>query len=216
MIGEVVKTAIDVAKEVGKKAAEISAETAKETAKDTGKSIIEKPVDITKRIDIVRTGSGINRAGIDITKRILPEVVKEVAGVDLTEVVKDYLNDLKAKSIFPETLAKAKMDISKLEIQSPERVAELQEDFDNKRDKLRKEWERMNNKEWPKYTEDVFSKNNILIRKKGEYFDAHHIQPLKLGGANDASNLTPLDVRKHIEVHSLNGSCRNLLDAFKG
>jgi len=45
------------------------------------------------------------------------------------------------------------------------------------------------------------------FRKAGDYFDAHHIQSLKLGGTNDASNITPLDYHKHQEIHSKTGSC---------
>lgn len=81
---------------------------------------------------------------------------------------------------------------------------------------LRKEWEELNHLEWPKYKEDVVNADGVVIRKAGQNYDAHHIQPLKLGGENIVTNITPLDMSNHKEVHSLNGSCRALVDAVKG
>ena len=216
MIGEVAKVVADVAKEVGKKAAEISAEAAKDVAKDAGKTLGEKPVDITKRIDISKAVPDISQKGIDITKRIQPELNKEVSGVDVKQAAKDYFKDLKTKSPCPETLSKTKLDITKLEIQSPERVQELREEFEDNKLTLRKEWEQLNSREWPRYKEDVYNENGIMIRKAGNCYDAHHNQPLQLGGKNEASNLTPLDIRQHSEIHSKNGSCNKLVEAVKG
>ena len=216
MIGEVAKVVADVAKEVGKKAAEISADAAKEVAKDVGKTVGEKPVDITKRIDISKAVSDISQKGIDITKRIQPEFNKEVFDIDVKQAEKEYLKDLKTKSTCPETLSQTKLDTTKLEIQSPERVKELRAEFEDNKPTLRKDWEKLNKREWPRYKEDVYSKNDIIIRKAGDYYDAHNEQPLQLGGKNEASNLTPLDIRKHTEIHAKDGSCNKLVEAVKG
>ena len=55
---------------------------------------------------------------------------------------------------------------------------------------------------WPTYNEDVYDEKGRLRRRKGDKYDAHHIQPLELGGENDVSNITPLDILKHEEIHA--------------
>ncbi len=213
MIGEVAVAAKEAAVEVGKKAAEIASETAKETVKGIGK---EKSVDITKRIDITNINAGTSRNKVDITKRIVPETVKEITGTDVGIASKEYVKDLKDKSICPETLSIVKIDASKLEVQDPTKVAEMREAFDENKTKIRREWEKVNNREWPKYKEDVYNENGVRIRKAGDNYDAHHIVPLQLGGTNEASNITPLDITKHREVHLPSGSCNKLVEAVKG
>lgn len=134
----------------------------------------------------------------------------------LSEVIKDYINDLKDKSDSPETISESAIDIFKLERQTPEKVSEMREDFDDNKKQLRKEWESLNGKEWPKYNEDVKNENGQIIRHAGDNYDAHHIQPLCLGGKNEASNITPLDMTKHKEVHSIEGSCAKLVNKVGG
>ena len=103
-----------------------------------------------------------------------------------------------------------------MELQPPEKVADKREEFDENKAKLRKEWEELNHQEWPKYKEDVVNDDGKVIRKAGDNYDAHHIQPLQLGGENVASNITPLDVNSHREVHSSTGSCKRLVENVKG
>ena len=38
-----------------------------------------------------------------------------------------------------------------------------------------------------------------MIRKAGGDYDAHHIQPLGMGGKNEASNITPLHANEHYD-----------------
>ena len=64
--------------------------------------------------------------------------------------------------------------------------------------------------------QDVYNENGVRIRKAGDNYDAHHIQPLKLGGENVASNITPMDLFKHSEIHSGSGSCTKLLESVEG
>ena len=64
--------------------------------------------------------------------------------------------------------------------------------------------------------EDVVNDDGKVIRKAGDNYDAHHIHPLQLGGENVASNITPLDVNSHREVHSSTGSCKRLVENVKG
>ena len=141
---------------------------------------------------------------------------QDIQKKDVSELVQDYIDDLKSKSECPETILTDAIDSDKLEVQTPEKVAEKREEFDDNKAKLRKEWEELNHQEWPKYKEDVVNDDGKVIRKAGDNYDAHHIQPLQLGGENVASNITPLDVNSHREVHSSTGSCKRLVENVKG
>lgn len=135
---------------------------------------------------------------------------------DLAKSIKEYIDDLKAKSDYPDSIKDNCIDISKLDRVSPEEVVKMREEFEDNKSKLRKAWEELTGHEWPKYKEDVYNSDGVLIRKAGMNLDAHHEQPLCLGGKNDASNITPLDVTKHKEVHSKTGSCTNMINAYEG
>ena len=108
-----------------------------------------------------------------------------------------YKADLSAAAKYPETIPGKVFDVQAWEKLSPEQTAERREDFDDKRDTLKRSWEEKNGEPWPKYAEDVYSANGKLIRRAGADYDAHHVQPLCLGGRNEVDNITPL----HAEVH---------------
>ena len=141
---------------------------------------------------------------------------KDVQKQEVSELVHNYIEDLKAKSECSDTISTDAIDPAKLELQSPEKTAEKREEFDDNKAKLRKEWEEFNHREWPKYKEDVLNDEGKIIRKAGDNYDAHHIQPLQLGGENVAENITPLDVNSHKEVHSSTGTCKAMVDSVKG
>lgn len=119
---------------------------------------------------------------------------QDVHNKDISEIAKEYINDLKSKSDCPDTIPSDAIDPAKLELQPPEIVAVKREEFDDNKAKLRKEWEELNHQEWPKYKEDVVNDDGKVIRKAGDNYDAHHIQPLQLGGENVASNITPVTI----------------------
>ncbi len=124
---------------------------------------------------------------------------------DVNEVIDDYIDDLKEKSEFPETIPDRPFDKSDLKKVSPEENAEKRDEFSEKKAELKKEWEKQNGESWPKYDQDVYSENGKLIRKAGSDYDAHHIQPLGMGGKNEASNIAPLNAEVHYDkqgVHS--------------
>lgn len=141
---------------------------------------------------------------------------QDVHNKDISELAKEYIDDLKSKSDCPDTIPSDAIDATKLELQPPEKVADMREEFDDNKAKLRKEWEELNHQEWPKYKEDVVNDDGKVTRKAGDNYDAHHIQPLQLGGENVASNITPLDINSHREVHSSTGSCKRLVENVKG
>ena len=156
------------------------------------------------------------QAKADIPENTPENGKQEIQEKDISELTKEYIDDLKSKSDCPDTISYDAIDPAKLELQPPEKVAEKREEFDDNKAKLRKEWEERNNQEWPKYKEDVVNDDGKVIRKVGDNYDAHHIQPLQLGGENVVGNITPLDIYSHREVHSSNGSCQMLVETVKG
>lgn len=136
----------------------------------------------------------------ELDKPIAQDIVKEVA-VTLDE----YFDDLKSKSEFPDTIPDKPFEVSDMEKISPEKNAEMREEFDSMKNELKKQWEQENGRPWPKYEHDVYSANGKLIRKAGSDYDVHHIQPLGLGGKNEVSNITPLNAEVHYDkqgIHS--------------
>lgn len=124
---------------------------------------------------------------------------------NLDKVLDDYFDDLKNRSEFPDTIPDKPFSTEDLEKLSPEEVAQRREEFDDKKAELKKQWELENGRPWPKYENDVYSANGKLIRKAGSDYDAHHIQPLCMGGKNEAKNITPLHAQEHYDkqgVHS--------------
>ena|GEM_PF-459767 len=116
---------------------------------------------------------------------------------DIDEAQKDYIEDLKRNSEYPDTI---KDDDTPYEKISPEENADKRGEFEDKKEKLIKEWEEKNGREWPRYEKDVYDeKTGNLIRKAGDRYDAHHIHPLTLGGKNEASNITPISAEKHYD-----------------
>lgn len=115
----------------------------------------------------------------------------------LNKLSRDYVNEMKQLSPCPDTLGNMK-DLGKLENTSPEIVKEKRQQFNNQRNNLIRKWEEENGREWPKYEQDVYDKNGNIVRKKGDYYEAHHIKPLTVGGENSAKNITPL----HYDVHN--------------
>lgn len=186
-------------------------------------------VDIGKRIDVNRPINETQKNGVDIGKRISEQRFDDKpsynesddekdteAKTDLSKKLKDYVDDLKQKAKFPEAINDDCIDQERLEVQSPDKVKELREEFDDIKSELRNEWEKLNGQEWPRYTEQEIQELGITDRKAGDRYDAHHIQPLQLGGKNEASNITPLRVTEHRDIHSSGGSCKALVDSLVG
>lgn len=125
---------------------------------------------------------------------------------NLEQTIDEYFKDLKDKSECPETIPDRPFGVFNLEKLSPEEVAKRREEFDDVKADLKKQWEEEHGTPWPKYEHDVYSANGKLIRKAGSDYDAHHIQPLGMGGKNEVKNITPLNAEVHYDkqgVHSL-------------
>lgn len=132
---------------------------------------------------------------------------------ELEEVLQEYIKDLKEYSECPETIPDKPFDTGDLKKRTPEENAEARKEFSDKKEQLKREWEEANGRPWPKYKHDVYSANGKLIRKAGSDYDAHHIQPLSIGGKNEASNLTPLNAEVHYDkqgIHAPDSPCSKL------
>lgn len=124
---------------------------------------------------------------------------------DLEKVLNEYFQNLKEKSECPDTIEDRAFDVDDLEKQPPEKTAEIRDQFDDLKAELKKQWEEKYGRLWPKYDHDIYSSNGKLIRKAGSDYDAHHIQPLGMGGKNEVSNITPLNAEVHYDkqgIHS--------------
>lgn len=136
--------------------------------------------------------------------------VSEKLKHELDVTLKKYFDDIKDKSDVKDTLEDIPFDVTELRSLAPEENAMMREEFAFKKNTLKRQWEEMYNRPWPKYKSDVYITNSsgesVLIRKAGMDYDAHHIQPLSLGGKNEAGNLTPLSADIHFDhkgIHKL-------------
>ena len=142
----------------------------------------------------------------------------------LKELKEEQIEDLKSFSEFAQTLPEKFFDIEDLKKVSPEENRKLREEFSDKEFKndLKKQWEEIHGIPWPKYDKDVYITNKngemVCIRKAGMDYDAHHIQPLGLGGKNEVSNITPMHADVHFDsrgIHKL-GSAYDKIDKLLG
>lgn len=146
----------------------------------------------------------------------------EKSGENLEKTLGEYFQDLRDKSEVPDTLSEKPFDVSELKKISPEENAIMREQFSELRKDLKQQWEKDNGRSWPTYDKDVYiTKKNgdqVKIREAGSDYDAHHIQPLGMGGKNEVSNITPLHADIHYDhrgVHEL-GSPYDKLNQILG
>jgi len=123
--------------------------------------------------------------------------------VNLERIVREYVQDIKAKSEYPETISDVPFKASDLRKISPEENAKMHDEYDDKKSQLIKGWEESHGISWPRYDHDIYSEKGNLIRKAGSKYDAHHIQPLGLGGKNEVSNITPVSAEKHYDSQGI-------------
>lgn len=180
--------------------------------------MIDKSKDMVSNIDF-DPNKRIEQFKDSITETIKDIFDPDSRLSDVKDYLKDYETDLKERIEFPDLLKGLHIDSNNLEIMSPEQVKDLRKEFNNDRVKLRSEWEKVNGLEWPKYKEDIYDVNGSLIRRKGDSYDAHHIQPLSLGGKNEASNIVPIHVLEHYDhvgVHDINSPLSRVKNIMKG
>lgn len=125
-----------------------------------------------------------------------PDVRPLVETNELAHLKECYIEDLKNRSEFPDTIDVQEFHERDFRKASVDEVREKRLEFSEMKGDLRKEWEEINKLDWPRYQEDVYH-NNKCYRRAGDAYDAHHIHPLGLGGENSARNLTPTHVLDH-------------------
>ena len=135
----------------------------------------------------------------DITEKAADKIEQQKIEGEIKEISKEYIEDLKSKSICPETISDRIMEVSELKKIMPEENAEMREEFSVKKNNLKRVWEEKYGRQWPKYEHDIYSANGKLIRKAGNDYDAHHIKPLCMGGKNEVDNITPLNAEVHYD-----------------
>ena len=144
-------------------------------------------------------GAGISCACYLITA--IPTLVRDEK--ELQKTIDAYRDELLKNSECPDTIGEINPNM--VVKQSPDTTKEMRNDFGTNRVKLREEWEKLHGRPWPKYEEDIYI-NGKLRYHKGDNVDAHHIQPLCLGGKNTADNITPMNGIRHAEIHNAVGN----------
>ena len=138
---------------------------------------------------------------------------------DLETLLKKYLEDLHERSEYAETIPDNPFDVSDLKRRTPEEKRKMREDFDDKKTDLRNQWAQKHGIPWPRHEEDFLLPNGVVIRQKGHRYDAHHIQPLSLGGKNEVDNITPLNASVHFDsrgVHAPDSPYSKLSERLGG
>ena len=127
----------------------------------------------------------------------------DVSVESFENVLGEYFQDLKDKSDVPNTIIEKTFDVSDFKKISPEENAKMHEEFSELKRDLKQQWAKENECPWPTYKEDIYILNKngdrVKIREAGSDYDAHHIQPLCMGGKNDVSNITPLCADVHFD-----------------
>ncbi|MBR4713092.1 MAG: HNH endonuclease [Paludibacteraceae bacterium] len=137
---------------------------------------------------------------------------------EITKIIKDYYKDMKGISAFPDDFSGKKFEIKDIRVLSTRANRKKRNEFNNQKEKLRKEWSEKHHQEWPTYTEDFYAKSGKLIRQKGQPYDMHHIQPLSLGGKNTCDNMTPFHAKDHYDrqgIHANGGAYDRLSKKVK-
>ena len=164
--------------------------------------------DPDKRIDVTKGLSEIkdDAKAFNPDKRLAPQV-KEIGAEQLLD---KYTSELKKYSEVPSTLKDLNITLKDLKAVPSEEVKTRRKEFSSQRSNLIKEWESVHGKEWPTYKKDMYDEYGHKVKEKGMRYDAHHKQPLCLGGKNEVSNITPMRYDDHRMIHASGGSLDQL------
>ena len=137
----------------------------------------------------------------------LAEAQEGTTSAELEQLKAEYADDLVARSEYPDTIDKEQVTEASFEKISPDECVTKRNEFNQGKSELISQWEKENRTEWPRYKEDVFNENGNKIRRAGDLYDCHHIQPLTHGGKNEAGNVTPMHALEHYDhqgIHAFN------------
>lgn len=120
---------------------------------------------------------------------------------DLERLGGEY--NLEIASMSPNGAAQLTDAASWRKVSTSEYQASRQDFARNKANYIRK-WEELHGGSWPRYDTDVYGKDGVtVVRRKGDAYDAHHIQPLEFGGDNSAKNIAPMHHDDHSDKQGL-------------
>lgn len=171
------------------------------TPSSIDKQKLERPSDNMDRCKKVKMDLPSDNGGKEKLNTIRPDEksVENKQPENIESNLYNYFDDLKKRSNCPDTIKERPFESRDLKKLSPEETAAKRDEFDDKKSDLKKQWAEEHGQPWPKYDSDVYSSNGKMIRKAGGDYDAHHIQPLGMGGKNEASNITPLHANEHYD-----------------
>ena len=190
-----------VAKEVAEAGVEKAAkEVAEAGAKKATKEIAEAGVEKAAK---EAAEAGTEKSAKEIAEKVVHEVGDKIDKTKFSEYV-DEIEKITKRELpekqkeFLEKALKQK-DYTKL---GPEGTAAARSEFNKIRPKLIKEWEQFTGQTWPRYTEDVVNAAGNIVRRAGQYFDAHHVIELCTEGPNTWWNIHPASFEEHNLIHS--------------
>lgn len=121
---------------------------------------------------------------------------RSTAWTELAKKIRAYIKDVEARTgrKIPENqrkLLEQDLRANKYQRLDAEAAAVHRTDFNRVKNDLISEWEKNTNQKWPRYSEDVLSKNGSVIRRVGQPYDAHHLIESSYGGPNKWWNMHP-------------------------
>ncbi|WP_165493584.1 PAAR domain-containing protein [Phytopseudomonas daroniae] len=121
---------------------------------------------------------------------------RSTAWTELAKKIRAYIKDVEARTgrNIPENqrkLLEQELRANKYQRLDVEAAAAHRTDFNRVKNDLISEWEKNTNQKWPRYSEDVLSKNGSVIRRVGQPYDAHHLIESSYGGPNKWWNMHP-------------------------
>ena len=175
------KVAKEVAEAGTEKAAKEIVETGVEkTAKEAIDTGAEKTAKEVAEVSVEKAEKTILEVGDKIDKTRFSEYIDEIEKITKREI------PAQQKELLDHALKEN--DYFKLDKTAKETVLK---EYRKLRAEIIQEWEKNTGNKWPRYVEDVLNESGAVIRKAGDYYDAHHIIEVSVGGPNKWWNLTP-------------------------
>jgi hypothetical protein len=141
--------------------------------------------------------------------------VREVDAVE--KCATQYVEELRDVAVGP---IQEPQDYGSWGPRESEHVALQRQEFNANKQELIETWQQDSGQNWPRYEKDVSDPNTgTPIRLKGDLYDAHHVQPLKYGGENSATNIVPVHAHDHYDhrgIHRPDSGLSQLEEALSG
>jgi len=130
-----------------------------------------------------------------------PRGVEQLTSGEISKVCEAYNDEVQQFSSASEVHVTDAAEWKKV---SPAEYGEVRRDWVMNKNEYINQWEEINAKPWPTYSED-YVQDGKTLRKEGDLYDAHHVQPLEFGGKNTAENITPMHARDHLDHKGIHG-----------